>query len=396
MRLLGVKIAFGYSPEARDFAILLRHRAESYDAQVLIHDWPGGADSAGKFEAVSKVPVTRLDVGWRPNFDGRRWRLAKATSWLRFFAALPRMLKAARAYDPDIVYSSQQRWDCLAATYMARHLNKPQIMHLHYTIGPWLHEQPLQRLLTCDHVVTVSNFIRDQALSHGVPPERVTRVWNPMSPFPPPPPGTREAVRDELGLPSDVPVIGMVARLHPLKGQSDAIAACAELAPAHPAARLIIVGDGPARAALEAQCAQTGLRERILFTGRRSDVPRILAGLDIFVHPSRQEPFGLAIAEASAAGLPVVAYGDGAVGEIVSDGETGLLSPTGNTAALAANLIKLLDEPETALSMGAAGRERMAREFRPDNLGRSFSDVVRRVFDPSESISLQAKERVTP
>lgn len=301
------------------------------------------------------------------------------------------MLRIARAYDPDIIYSSQQRWECLAGTYIARRLGKPQIIHLHYTIGPWLHRHPLQRLLSCDHVVTVSDFIRGQALRHGIPAERVTTIRNPVSPFPPPSPGARGSVRTELDVPADVPLIGIVARLDPLKGQDDTIAAFAKIAAASPAARLIIVGDGPTRAALAAQAAETGLSDRIIFTGRRPDVPRILAALDVFVHPSRHEPFGLAVAEASAAGLPVIAYAEGGMSEIVVDGETGLLAPPGDIDTLATNLAELLQKPDTARGMGAAGRQRIAANFRPEDAGREFAAILDRILTYREAAPAGAK-----
>ena len=394
VKLLGVRIPHGYSPEARVFASLLRHRPPGHEALVLHQDWPGDRRNAGRFEAEARVRVERLDAGWRPNPSGRRWRLAKAASLLRFLATLPRMVRITRAYDPDIIYSSQQRWDCLAATHIARKLGKPQIIHLHYTVGPWLHGHPLRRLLTCDHVVAVSDFIRGQAVHHGVPSERVTTVRNPVSPFPAPAAGTREAVRGELGVPVDSQLIGIIARLDALKGQGDAIAAFARIAAAHPASRLIIVGEGPARQALRAQAADTDLRERVLFAGRRTDVARVLAALDVFIHPSRYEPFGLAVAEASASGLPVVAYAEGGISEIVVDGETGLLAPAGDTGALAASLAALLSEPVTARRMGAAGRARIEANFRPQDAGLEFAAVLESVLGQGVPVADAVEEPI--
>jgi glycosyltransferase involved in cell wall biosynthesis len=379
MKLLGTQIANGYSPEARVFASLLGHRQEDYEALVLHHDWSGDRTSADRFEHDARARVARFDTGWRPNPDNRRSLFSKMLSYVRFRRALPAMARTAREYNPDVIYSCQQKWDCAAATYIARRLNKPQIIHLHYIIGPWLGKSALARLLTCDHVVTVSDFIRDEAIRHGVRTERVTTIRNGLAPFPPAAPGTREAVRAELGLSADASLVGIIARLDTYKGQHDTIAAFTAIAPKYPNARLAVVGSGPARTAVEAQVANSGVADRIILTGPRSDVPRILAALDVFAHPSRNDPCPLSVIEASAAGLPVVAYAEGGVSEIVLQGKTGLLAPPGDVNTLVEYLAQFLREPDLARTMGVAGKQRMAAEFRPEEASRSFSALLRQL-----------------
>jgi len=388
MRLLGVQIAYGHSPEARVFAGLLRHRSDRYEALVLHHDWPGDTGNAGKFEAGGGVPVARFDAGWRPNSNGRRSRLARLASLVRFRLSLPRMLEAAGRFEPDVVYSSQQRWDCLAASYIAARLRRPQVIHLHYAAGPWLGRQPLRRLRECAQVVTVADFIADEAIRCGSPPERVTTVRNPMTPAASPPEGARDEVRAELGLPAGAPLIGIVARLVRDKGQDSTIAAFTRIAGSHPEARLLIVGAGPYREELERQARVSGLAERILFSGRRSDVPRILAALDVFSHPSRLDACPLALLEACGSGLPAVGYDEAGVPEIIASGETGLLAPPDDIDALAGCFARLLDEPESARRMGRAGRERVARLFRPETVAGQFADIVERVAAGRQAVSV--------
>jgi glycosyltransferase involved in cell wall biosynthesis len=379
VRVLGVQIANGYSSEARVFAGLLAQRTDDCDALVLHHDWHGDRGSATEFQTDGRVRVERVDTGWRPNPAGRRSAVAKVWSRARFLVAQREMVRTARGYDPDVVFSCQQKWDNAAAASIARRLGRPLVVELHYIIGPWLGRSTLRSLLTCDHVITVSDFIRDEALRHGVPPERVTTIRNTMRPFAPAAADARPAVRAELGIAADTPLIGIVARVDPGKGHEDTIAAFARVAAAHPAARLLIVGDGTMRTSLEAMAAATGLGDRIQFTGRRPDVPRVLSALDIFIHPSRQDPCPLGVLEAAAAGLPVVAFAEGGIREIVADGETGLLSPPEDVDALAASLQRLLSEPELAQRMGRAGRERIATQFRPEAAGEAFSAVLRQV-----------------
>jgi len=377
-RLLGVQIQNGFSPEARVFANLLRHRDQEYEAKVIHQSDTANPQWAEKFGAASDTPLFRIDTGWRP-IRGKRSLAARVGSRLRYRMMFPEMLRAARAYDPDVLYSCQQVWDITAATYLAKKLDKPQIVHLHYIIGPWLGKLALERLKTCDHIVTVSDFIRQEVLDYGIAPERVTTVRNAMSVFPLPMPAQRSKVRAEWNLPDDTLLVGMAARFDAGKGAEDTIAAFCLAAAKHASACLLMIGDGELRPALEAQAQQSGFGERIVFTGRRSDVPDLLAGLDIFCHPSRKDPAPLAVLEACAAGLPVVGYAEGGICEFLIDGETGLLAPTGDVAELGAALDRLLTNTDIRRRMGIASRQRIETEFQPKDAGAKLAAIVEEV-----------------
>jgi glycosyltransferase involved in cell wall biosynthesis len=379
VRILGVQIANGYAAEARVSARTLGLRDNGHDGLVIHHSWSGDLASAEAFERDARVRLVRIDTGWRPNPDGRRSIAAKAVSHLRFRATLPVMSWLAQRYAPDVVVSSQQQWDCFAASFIARHLKKPQVIHLHYNIGPWLGDGPLRRLRACDHVVAVSDFIRDQLLRYGVPSDRVTTIRNGMAPSPPSPASVRRAVRAELQIPADVPLIGIIARLDRFKGQRETLEAFARIARAHPTAQLLIVGGGTLAAELATQARQTGFAERIHLVGPRNDVARLLAVLDVFIHPSRYDPCPLAVLEAAAAGLPVVAYADGGIPELVADGETGLLAPPGDVDGLAVRLAALLDGPDLRQRMGTAAKQRIATSYSPAAASRTFMDLLAQV-----------------
>jgi len=288
------------------------------------------------------------------------------------------MLKAAQSGDASLVYGSQQRWDSQVGAYLAVKLQRPHVIHLHYNVGWWLGRASLDRLRNCAHIVAVSDFVRRQVIDFGIAPDRVTTVRNTM-PLPEPESvDTRQAVRDELRLPQDAVVIGSVARLDYYKGQEDAINAFALVADDHPNVRLLLAGDGTpdVRSALEARTAALDVAERVVFTGHRRDVARIHSALDIFVHPARSDPCPLGVLEASAAGLPVVAYAHGGVPELVHHEATGLLVPEGNIGELARALSELVGDPSRRRDLGAAGRSRVGVEFRPRDAGRAFADVV--------------------
>jgi glycosyltransferase involved in cell wall biosynthesis len=225
----------------------------------------------------------------------------------------------------------------------------------------------------------VSDFIRKQVLAWGVPAERVTTVRNTVRPFPPSRPDQRSRVRSELGIPLTAPLITMIARLDPRKGHAETLAAFERIAASHPSARLLFVGSGSIRAELEQRAHSLDCAERIIFAGFRRDVGEILAASDIFAHPSFAEPMGLAVLEATAAGLPVVAFADGGTPEAITDQENGLLAPPGDVGALTAALERLLADPAYARQLGAAGRARALREFRPEVASAQYFDVLKRV-----------------
>jgi len=170
-------------------------------------------------------------------------------------------------------------------------------------------------------------------------------------------------IRYELGLPDHALVIGVVARLVPYKGHADLIAALPRILQAAPTTRLVFIGDGPAAPDLRHQVHEVGLTDQVHFLGERRDIPRLLRALDVFVLPSHQEGLGLAIIEAMAAGLPVVATRVGGIPDVVIEGETGLLVEPGNPAELAEAIIQLLTNPHIQRQMGIKGRQRVESYF---------------------------------
>ena len=395
MRFLGVKIADGFSSEASVFAALLHPDfadlpgAARIRFDVLYQTSPGDTQGAERFQdAVSpEVVLHSQDFGWRPPLAGRSVGF-KVRTHARFYTQLPGALRKVRRLRPDIIYSSQESWDCRVATFLARRLRRPQIIHLHYVIGPWLGTSVLKRLHDCDHVLAVSNFIREEAIRHGVAPDRVTTVYNSVTlPDLNVTPSPANDIRQELGIDASTPLIGMVARIDPQKGQDQAIRAFAEILSEFPDAHLLLVGGALSwhtkyADSLRHLSAVDDLTGRVHLLGHREDVPAILRCLDIFLHPAHNEPFGLAVAEASAAGLPVVGYADGATPELVVSGVTGLLTPHGEGVnGLARSLRILLSDPSIARAMGALGRVRMQVKFSPTGAQESFREALTRVGD---------------
>jgi len=151
---------------------------------------------------------------------------------------------------------------------------------------------------------------------------------------------------------------------------------------------LIVGGDifGDAHAyeqELKASVQRRGLSARVIFTGQQSDIAATLQALDILVHPSVNEPFGRILIEAGAAGLPVVAYADGGVGEAVVHGQTGLLVRPSDRAALAAALGRLLTDRDLVRALGIAARARVQAQFDVRPLTREIEETFEHLVSPA-------------
>jgi glycosyltransferase involved in cell wall biosynthesis len=168
---------------------------------------------------------------------------------------------------------------------------------------------------------------------------------------------------DEYGIPEGAPIVGVVARLEAEKGHRTLVDAWPEVLAAVPDAWLLVVGEGSERDALEAEAASLGVSERIVFTGRREDVPAITAALDVAVLPSYREAQGLSVLEAMALGRPVVASNVGGIPEMIEDGVTGVLVPPNDCDALAAAIVRLLEDHPYADMIGKRGHDLVHDRF---------------------------------
>ena len=175
-------------------------------------------------------------------------------------------------------------------------------------------------------------------------------------------------------LPSAAVVFGFVGRFVPIKNIPMLIAAFVEVHRRLPESRLFLVGDGDDRAAVEAQVAAQGLQDAIVFGGWRNDLTALYREIDVLVLTSLNEGTPVAAIEAMAAGLPVVATDVGGVADVIEDGVTGLLVPSGAVAELAAAMIRLGSTPEERARLGRGGRESVRARY---GVQRLVADVAR-------------------
>jgi glycosyltransferase involved in cell wall biosynthesis len=198
---------------------------------------------------------------------------------------------------------------------------------------------------------------------------------------------------EEYGFEPGSPLVGVVARLEPEKGHPTLLEAWPLVLARVPAARLLVVGEGSRREALEDQAEQLGLLgepcigdscvgtrharpgARVVFTGRRDDVPAVTAALDVAVLPSYREAQGLVILEAMALSRPVVASNVGGIPEMIEDGVTGLLVPPRDPAALADAIVRLLTDHPLADMIARAGRNQVHERFCVERMVSALQEV---------------------
>ena len=303
--------------------------------------------------------------------------------WLRFWQRiLPqarRVRDLAKAQQVQLVHCNDAVSISRLGILAARLARLPCICHVRRFDRLGHFERWLAR--SVDYFIFNSGVVQQQFLGQGERPARQRVVHNglDLDDFPLDLDG--KAVRRELGLEPDAPVVGIVGRLVGWKGHDLFLRALAQVAESLPDVQGLIVG-GPEVSCphlpqeLKQLAGSLGLGEAVHFTGHRQDVARMLAAMDILVHASiAPEPFGRVLIEGMAAAKPVVASTGGAVPEIVLDGETGLLVPPGDVKGFAEAVLFLLQDPARSAALGRAGRRRVEMCFTAERHVRQVQEV---------------------
>jgi glycosyltransferase involved in cell wall biosynthesis len=212
-------------------------------------------------------------------------------------------------------------------------------------------------------ICSVSQNLKEFMVRAGFPDRRIRVIYNGIRIGPVPGPLERTVAREWLGLGPSEFVIGTVGRLDAVKDIPTLVHAFARAADGIRAARLVVIGDGPDRPAIERAAEATGVRAAVHLTGYRDDVRAVLPALDVYANASITEGVSLTILEAMAAKIPVIATNVGGTPEVVKDGETGALVAPRDAGGLSHALRFLYATPATRVQWGNAGRERVERMF---------------------------------
>ena len=281
-----------------------------------------------------------------------------------------RIARAARRFRPELVHTHLVHADVHGAAASVL-LRVPLVSTKHnddpFRAGPFRY---VERLLArrARRIVTITESLaRFNEERVGIPRAKLVVVHYGLDELPP-----AWGSNPPLELPDGARVLLALGRLVPQKGLDVAVRALPAILASHPEAVLVVAGEGPDRAALEALARELDVAGALRLVGRAGDVAELLERAELLVHPSRWEGFGLVLLEAMLAARPIVATRVSSIPEIVLDGETGVLVPPDDAGALADAAIRVLDDPG---SLGAAGRTRALERFSANEMARKTAEV---------------------
>ena len=306
----------------------------------------------------------------------------------RDLAVINRLSRYIRSHDVQLLHTHILRADLVGwlSVRLARRCHLFATKHnLGYVRGEKRHV--LRNLLYCvslympDLVISVSDSMRQRMVRlPGLSEERFATVHNGIDADHYFAPEAREACRREMGIRDGIHVIGYVGRLAAGKGLETLIESMPAVLQKRPGTRLLLVGEGPLRDALVDLAEDTGVASKLIFTGFRAHVPRVLAALDLFVLPSLAEGFPLSVLEAMAAAKPIVATRIAGVVEQIEDEVTGLLVPPGDRAALAGAVLRLLEDKDLAERIARRAQRRAREEFTLQRMVEDYDALYRKLL----------------
>jgi len=181
-----------------------------------------------------------------------------------------------------------------------------------------------------------------------------------------------QAIKESLGIKKEVLVVGAVGSLTREKGHLYLLTAVPKVAQRFPEVIFLLVGDGRERSNLERMVFKLGIEDKVIFAGMRRDIPEILSILDVFVLPSLNEGLPIALLEAQAARVPVVATRVGAIPDVVKDGVTGILIPAEDPEAITRAIVRVLSDRKSACNMAQKGFERVCDNFSSEKMADKY------------------------
>ncbi|MCI0331821.1 MAG: glycosyltransferase family 4 protein [Planctomycetes bacterium] len=288
-------------------------------------------------------------------------------------AALAIIARRAARFGADLIQStlSTASWWCGWVDFFG---GPPTIGHVQgFTSATWHRRQT--------HLLAVSNAVKDHLVNEGIEPERITILYNALSPDDFRPSRDPIPVRAEFGADADTPIVGTFAHLSEKKGHRELFDAMPTVLRTLPATQFWIVGQGKLLDDLEAAARLNGVTASVRFLGFRRDVADLMHAIDVMALPSHREPCALVYVEAALARKPIIGCRAGGAPESIADGETGLLVPVRDSAAIAAAILTLLTNRDRAAQMGQAGYDRARTLFGWNRFVETLETVYERVLD---------------
>jgi glycosyltransferase involved in cell wall biosynthesis len=354
---------------------------DSFDPYAVV---PRHGEATEQFGEIG-VPVERLIA--MHNIGRKGGPVVMAAGGLKSAIGAVQVALFARSRSADLVHTNNET--CLSGPLGARLAGKPSVVHVH-GLGFSRSKVTATAVVgilnaTADRVVAVSSVVADALRKNGVKDNKIRVVHNGIDTSRYRPGLASLHLRGEFQLETEQLSVGMIGGLEPRKGHKLFLEAAALVCKQRKNVRFFIVGEPvPGDSAsdryqreVHALSGSLGLKDAVVFTGGRTDVPNMLAMLDIVVQPSTTEAAPLVPLESMSAGTPVVATDVGGNREEVADQETGILVPPGDASGIARAVVTLLDSPELRARMGEAGRVRVEAEFSTAAMAHRIEDLYR-------------------
>lgn len=290
---------------------------------------------------------------------------------------ISRAVSIAREYDADVISTHYTR--PLITGYIASLITRLPIIHnehssFHYRKG--LSGAIVKLLLPLiDQIICNSDYTKGTIVdNYRVSSDKVHTSYNPVE--------ARNAnvsrneFRAVLGIDDSELVIGHIGGMIPERDQETLIRSFSRVVSVHDRSKLLLISEGPRKAVLEELVRQLGIADKVLFPGYVENIGDYLGIMDIYVNPTLDEGFGIAVVEAMLAGIPVVLSDRGAHTELVIDLQDGMLFPAGDSEALARVLLEFIDRPDLRRTIGANGRASALGRFSPRQLTEHYNSLV--------------------
>lgn len=358
IRVVHVIHSFGVGGMEKGVATLIRNSSSMFEHAVLC------LSASGESERLLPPGTKVFELG------------KAAGNSLHFLMKLKRQLKTLK---PDVVHT--RNWGGMDGIIAARFAGIRAVIHgehgwdLGDPEGANLRRIIARRILSsCVRELTcVSQHMKHWLVEKVRITKPVHQIYNGIDSNVFSPLRGENTTRSELRIPEKSPLLGVVGRLDPIKDHPTLFRAFERAKQSVPEARLLVVGDGPERQRLQGMAG-----EGVLFLGNRTDVPRILRALDVFVLPSLNEGISNTILEAMACGVPVIATRVGGNSELVEEGKTGTLVPAGDCETLASVVTRYLNDPSLRRLHGSSGRVRACEHFTVEKMVHGYEEIYER------------------
>jgi glycosyltransferase involved in cell wall biosynthesis len=375
-----VHVAVGYPPAvggiSRQVALLgPRLRGSGFDVAVLTRSAGSGPGS----ETSQGISLHRVAARAEGPLGSVRF-LAAGWLWLSRLDPRPSLMHAHELFSTaTLALEAKRRWAVPAV--LEPHSGGPHGNVARLMEKPFGRRRLAAAVATADRFIAITRQIHTELLEAGVAPERIVPLPNAVDAvaFAPADPGTANRRRRELRLGEQGPVVVYTGRLDEVKGIRGLLGAWPSVRARHPAATLVVVGDGPLLPLVEERAAG-----RVVAVGRVADVKPYLEAADVFVLPSSAEASSISLLEAMSMALPVVATAVGGTPELIADGVSGVLVAPDDCGALADGLRQVLAAPERR-AFGVEARRAVLRSHRVEDRVERLADLYRQLLRPGQS-----------